>query len=412
MKLKAEIISIGDELTSGQRVDTNSQWLSCKLGDLGIEVAFHTTVGDDLQDNVLAFRTAAQRASFIVTTGGLGPTADDLTRFAIAEFAQVELIEKPEIVDHIREMFNRFGREMPDSNIVQAQFPEGSNVIVNPEGTAPGIDFVVGEASEHECRIFALPGVPAEMKQMWMDSVEPAIQKATGLDRVIHHHVLHCFGVGESHAEMMLPELTRRGREPRVGITASKATISLRITAHDDSIEKCVAQMEPTIQEIRELMGDLVFGQDGQELQDVVSHQMLQLEKTIAIVDLGLHGDVAKHLIDADPKRSDNYFRGSLVLNESSATRWLSASSGFDLASAASKVREEFKAEIGVAIGTIQPPTKTEPRARFNVAVAMNDELISAEFTHAGHSDIRHIRSVKQVLNHLRLLLATSETES
>ncbi len=403
MKLKAEVISIGDEITSGQRLDTNSQWLSQQLGDLGVEVAFHTTVGDVHQDNVNVFRTAANRVDIIVSTGGLGPTADDLTREAIAVSGEVELDFRPEVVDHIRQVFARYSREMPESNIVQAYFPAGSTIIDNPEGTAPGIDFTFRVAGKIKSRVFALPGVPAEMKQMWFATVGSEIQKMTGETRVIHHHVLHCFGVGESQAESMLPDMILRGREPKVGITASAATISLRVTAHDLSAENCLAQMQPTIQQIREIMGDLVYGENGQELEEVVRERLLQTGQSLAIVDIGLHGDVARHLIGANTTNLDDYFKGSLILSEHAAERWLATDRQFTLVEAAQRVREEFGADVGVAIGPIQPPTKSAPRDRFALAIANRSGPLETELIYAGHSAIRHIRSVKQVLNQLRL---------
>ena len=157
--LRAEVIAIGDEMTSGQRLDTNTQWLSQQLGDLGVHVAFHTTVGDDLNDNIAVFRAAANRAQIVVCTGGLGPTQDDLTRQALAEMADVELELDSETIKHIESIFASYGRKMPESNVIQAYFPAGSQVVPNPEGTAPGIDFQVHH-SDNPCRIFALPGVP------------------------------------------------------------------------------------------------------------------------------------------------------------------------------------------------------------------------------------------------------------
>src|SRR3954454_1463972 len=158
--MRAEIIAIGDELTSGQRLDTNSQWISERLGEIGVPVAFHTTVGDDLENNIAVFRTAIDRAEIVISTGGLGPTADDLTRDAIAAAAGVELVQDAGALEHIQNLFARRKRAMPERNKLQAQFPRGSQVVPNPEGTAPGIDFTVPRPGRAPCRIFALPGAP------------------------------------------------------------------------------------------------------------------------------------------------------------------------------------------------------------------------------------------------------------
>src|SRR5262245_47572484 len=185
--MRAEIISIGDELTSGQRLDTNSQWLAERLLEIGVPVAFHTTVGDQLADNVLVFRQACERADIVVATGGLGPTADDLTRYAIAELAGVPLVQDDASLAHIQALFARRRREMPPANVVQAQFPLGSRPIFNPHGSAPGIDIAIPRAVGKPARIFALPGVPAEMDEMWRASVAPAIQDLLGARKVIAH---------------------------------------------------------------------------------------------------------------------------------------------------------------------------------------------------------------------------------
>jgi nicotinamide-nucleotide amidase len=199
--MRAEIIAIGDELTSGQRLDTNSQWLAERLLEIGVPVAFHTTVGDQLADNVLVFRQACERADIVVATGGLGPTADDLTRQALAKVAGVPLVQDDASLAHIKALFGRRKREMPPANVVQAQFPQGSRPIPNPNGTAPGIDIEIPRAVGKPARVFALPGVPAEMTEMWVATVQPAIRDWLGITKVIAHYRIKCFGVGESDLE-------------------------------------------------------------------------------------------------------------------------------------------------------------------------------------------------------------------
>ena len=201
-------------------------------------------------------------------------------------------------------MYTRRGRDMPLNNEIQAWFPEGTNVIDNPEGTAPGIDFQGSNSQGNKYRIFALPGVPVEMKQMWEATVEPELKQSFGLDSIIAHHTIHCFGSGESQVETMLPDLVERGRDPSVGITASAATISLRISTSGETVEQCQEKMKPTIASIHESLGDLVFGENGQQLEDVVVESLRSKNVTIAIVDFGLGGAVAELIkkLDADGK--------------------------------------------------------------------------------------------------------------
>lgn len=405
MQLKAEVIAIGDELTSGQRLDTNTQWLSHQLGELGVSVAFHSTVGDDLGSNIEVFQNAGRRADLVISTGGLGPTADDLTRQAIADAAGVELEFHPHVLTHILGIFKRFGREMPENNRAQAYFPIGARIVDNPEGTAPGIDFDFPRESGSPSRIFALPGVPAEMKQMWTDTIEPELRKQLGMSHVIHHQVLHCFGVGESQAETMLPHIINREREPRVGITASAATISFRVSARAQSTEACIEQMQPTIDEIREVMGSYVFGENNVSLQEVVHRQLRRLDKRIAIFDAGLFGDVARSLLEIDDEFQA--VLGGIVVGSPHASTWTSEDE-LNLAKAARKVRSEFGSDIGMAIGSIEPATKGNRRATFKVFVESQPTLLGSlevECTHGGHSSYRHAASVKRVLNQLRLML-------
>lgn len=250
--MRAEVVAIGDELTSGQRVDTNSAWISQRLAEIGVSTVFHTTVADELSACVEVVRLAGRRADVVIMTGGLGPTADDLTREAMAQAAQRPLELRDDVLVHIRSMFANRRREMPASNRVQAMFPQGSQVIDNPNGTAPGIDLTLAEAGGISCRYFALPGVPAEMREMWHRSVQPSLLEMGAGQRVIMHRRIKCFGVGESVLEEMLPDLIRRGRSPSVGITVHRATITLRVTAEGEHTAACEKVIQPTVQSIRE----------------------------------------------------------------------------------------------------------------------------------------------------------------
>ncbi|MEQ1907108.1 MAG: competence/damage-inducible protein A, partial [Pirellulaceae bacterium] len=177
--LTAEILAIGDEMIGGSRLDTNTQFLARELSEIGVQVVFHTTVGDDEDRQVEVFQLAASRVDMVVATGGLGPTADDLTRNVLAKVMNVELRSDEATIEHIRSLFRRYRREMPESNLVQANFPIGSRIIPNPEGTAPGIDAEVN-SHDRRCRFFCLPGVPAEMHEMWNGYVRPEICKMSG----------------------------------------------------------------------------------------------------------------------------------------------------------------------------------------------------------------------------------------
>jgi nicotinamide-nucleotide amidase len=420
--MRAEVIAIGDELTTGQRLDTNSQWLSERLTELGVDVAFHTTVGDELDTNIAAFRAAIDRADFVVATGGLGPTADDLTREAVAAATGVDLVQDDAALAHIRELFARRARTMPERNLLQAQFPRGSRPIPNPHGTAPGIEMTIAREGRLPCRLFALPGVPAEMFAMWADTVAPAIAAAQPVKRVTRHRRIKCFGAGESHLEAMLPDMIRRGREPRVGITVSDTTITLRITASGPNEAACLQAMEPTVAQIHESLGVLVFGEEDDELQDAVVRLLAERKQTVAVAEWATDGLVAHWLADAAAGAA--CLRGGVVIQDQAALESLlgitSSNESSDPEAMAGEmaraVRERTGADFGLAVGGLPAAAHEANRVNseldgtLHIALATRDNVRVKGYPLSGHPALVRTRAAKQALNLLRLAMLRTES--
>ena len=315
--MRAAVLAVGDELTTGQRIDTNSAWLSCELCSLGVQTSIHITAPDTIEDGIEALHFAALSADIVIISGGLGPTADDLTREVLAGVSGKPLELRPDVLQEISSRFAQRSIVMPESNRLQSMFPIGSTSIPNPHGTAPGIDILLsqGRTDGTQCRCFALPGVPSEMKEMWNQTVAPAIQQLMPEVNVVMHRRIKCFGAGESAVEEMLPDLIRRGRDPLVGITVHEATITLRITAHAPTAEACREKHGPTEALIRKSLGHLVYGVEDDELADAIDTILLERGMTLSVVEIGTRGTVSSMLSD---KNTHGRFVGGVVLPEAS----------------------------------------------------------------------------------------------
>jgi nicotinamide-nucleotide amidase len=414
----AEVISIGDELTSGQRLDTNSRWLSQQLGDLGIHVLYHTTVGDDMEANKAVFQIASERVDVVVCTGGLGPTADDLTRQAIAEAFGLELFVDSQALAHVRSLFAKRNREMPVRNEVQAQFPVGALTIDNPHGTAPGIDLQVSAPMNGSaCRIFALPGVPAEMREMYQSTVVTRLRTDHGVGSAKRFfHVIKMFGIGESDVEAAIPDLIARDREPRVGLTVSRATITLRITATAAGDAESLRIMQPTIDQVHEAFGELIFGRDNDELQNAIARQLTQSRQSVSVLEIGpevlagawLQTSTAEGIVAIHSHSS--VAAASLSLLESSANQ--ADSRGQLLEELGRKIRALDGTDWTLVIGPYPAHAQVRqqvglPPHPFHIALLGPDGQGHATLMElGGHPDILYHRMAKAGLDVLRRALA------
>jgi nicotinamide-nucleotide amidase len=402
--MRAEVIAIGDELTTGQRLDTNSQWLSSELGLLGIPVHFHTTVCDTVEDGIEAFRVAVDRADIVVATGGLGPTADDLTRDVIAAVAGVELDLSPTALAAVESRFARRGVTMPESNRRQAVFPRGTRIIPNPDGTAPGIDLDIRRADGSTARVIALPGVPAEMRTMWHGTVAGALAAMVPEAGVFVHRRIKCFGAGESAIEALLPDMIRRGRDPLVGITAHEATITLRIVARGRDAAECLAKIAPTERTIRECLGALVYGEEDDEVEDATLRAVAAAGVSLATLEIGTQGRLASGLAQAAARRQAD---PSALAGAAGVFLGGVVEAGMpddDVGRLAESVRLARGASLGLAVGPVR--ADSEGRSVVDIALAGGGRVERIEHMLGGGSGVAVSRAAKTAVDLVRRRLA------
>lgn len=412
--MKAEIIAVGSELVSGQTLDTNSQWLSRGLAAAGIEVRFHTTVGDDLAESVETLRTALGRAQLVLVSGGIGPTQDDLTREAVAAVAGVDLALDASSLAAIAALFARRNREMPERNRVQAFLPAGAEALSNPVGTAPGIWMEVGGHL-----IACLPGVPYEMRTMFDEQVMPRLRALGIADRVIVTRKINLFGKGESDVEAAALDLTARGRNPEVGITAHDATISFRVSADGETQEQAERLLAPTLAVIRERFAELIVGEGPNDVPEAVFAELRRTGCTLATAESCTGGLIARRLTRIPGVSA--CFPGGVVSYANSAKEELlgvdedlirthGAVSPEVAAAMATGVRDRLKASLGLSVTGVAGPsggTAEKPVGLVYLGLA-TEEGVSTRRLDLGPEQPRDViqsRSAKQALNWVRLVL-------
>lgn len=303
----AAILSIGDELILGQTLDTNSAWLSDQLFSRGVRVVEHVTVADDLPSHVGAIRRLAANVDLLISTGGLGPTDDDLTRRALADAMGEELAEDPESLAQIERSFRKAGRSLQDQNRSQALRPASARTLKNDNGTAPGIAAAL-HVDGHSCDIYCLPGPPNELKPMFERFVVTAL--ARDEKRIVRAHVLRTFGLGESDIASRLGDLMRRDANPLVGTTASDGVVSVRIRfegeANEGEADQAIREAE---KRVRDVLREAIFGVGEDTLASVVLDLLRANSQMVTTVESCTGGMVGQALT-AIPGSSDAYAGG------------------------------------------------------------------------------------------------------
>ena len=308
--MRCEVVAVGTELLLGQITDTNSSWIGEQLAVAGIDSHFQTKVGDNLERMIGCIRLALERSDAVITCGGLGPTQDDITREAIAEIMGVAMMRRPEIGEHIRHIFEARGRVMPENNLRQADVPEGASVIPEIPGTAPGLICPVGDKI-----VYAVPGVPHEMRAMMVATILPHLQRRAGVTAVIKSRVLKTWGHSESglaeRLDSRITELDARGN-PTLAFQASGIEgIKVRITAKASDEATAEAILGDEESQVRAVLGDYIFAIDEQTMESVVLDMLREQRLSFAVAEVTSGGLLSTRLMALD--RSGEVFRGSVI---------------------------------------------------------------------------------------------------
>jgi competence/damage-inducible protein CinA-like protein len=310
----AEIVAIGSELLLGQIVDTNSAWMAQRLTALGVNLYFKSVVGDNPGRMKEVIQRALERADIVITSGGLGPTQDDLTREIVAEVTGRKLVLDDNLLEQVEEHFRRRGRTMTPNNKRQAYMPENAIPVKNPNGTAPC--FIV---EDPRGIIFSLPGVPVEMKWLFENEVEPYLRRKFNLAEVIHYRVLKIVGVGESAVDDKIGHLIANSSNPTVGVLALPGQVDVRIAAKAANRGEAMSLIAPVEAEVRELLGNAIFAADDETMEHVVGKLLRNQHKSVAVYEDLTCGQLAERLQTASAEQ----FAGGWISNSQSATRAL-----------------------------------------------------------------------------------------
>ncbi|MFH0771530.1 MAG: competence/damage-inducible protein A [Candidatus Omnitrophota bacterium] len=410
--MEAEIISIGTEILLGQILNTNQQYLSSRLAALGIDVYRHSTVGDNPERLISAIRQGIERSDIVITTGGLGPTVDDITLKAIASAFSKKLIFNKDLAAQIKARFGRQCVNMPKENLCQAYAPEDAAILKNNEGTAPG--FII----EKNGKIFiALPGPPRELKPMFDKYVLAYLKKKTRSGWIIKTRALNITGLPESAVDNKVGDLLRGAPPVTVGIFASPSLVELKITAKAKTEKQANALIDKMDKKIAARLGDYIFGRDNETLEGAVGQLLKRSGKTLAVAESLTGGLISSRITDV--AGSSKYFMmgGVAYSNETKISklkiptgliRKYGAVSREAAIKMAKNVREIVGTDYGLSVTGIAGPdgaTKTKPVGLVHIAVSTQEETICRKFNFIGSRTVIKFNSSQAALDLLRKYL-------
>ncbi|MFN0124829.1 MAG: competence/damage-inducible protein A [Blastocatellia bacterium] len=416
--LNAEILAIGSEMLTPFQVDTNSLWLTERLNSIGVEVRLKVVVGDDEHRLEQAIRDAMKRSQILISTGGLGPTADDITKKVFARVTGRRLELNDEILDALRERFAKRNIPMAAINARQAEIPVGATILPNPRGTAPGILM-----QEKNCTLVLLPGPPREMKAMFEDSVLPELRKRTG-DMVILRRELSLFGLTESGADEIAAPIYSQLQNPTTTILAKNGQIELHLTARATSDTEAEALLDKLAIPLEEALGPNIFSKSGETLEQVVGGLLKEKQMTVATAESCTGGLLAGRITSV-PGSSAWFHEGVVSYANTTKTELLNVPSvllekhgavSAEVAEAmAIGIRRRARSGIGVGITGIAGPaggTEEKPVGLVFIGLSDDEQSMARQFLFPGDRQLIRELSVKAALDMIRRrLLAQPQTQ-
>ena len=410
MSLRCEVVAVGTELLLGQVVDTNSSWIGEHLALAGIDSHFQTKVGDNRARIVAVLRLALERSEAVIVCGGLGPTHDDITRECLAQVMGVELERHDDIAERITQMFASRGRRMAENNLRQADVPHGATVIPQVRGTAPGLICPVGDKV-----VYAVPGVPHEMQEMVTRAIIPDLRERSGETAVIVSRTLRTWGESESGLAETLGPLIERLDEtgnPTLAFLASGIEgLKVRLTAKAPSEQEALAVLAIEEQEVRSILGPLVFGVDGETMESAVLELLRRQGRSLALAESVTGGLVAARLTSV-PGASE-VFRGSVVSYATEVKQDIlgvpegpvvTEGAAIAMAEGACRVMD---ADVGLALTGVAGPAEQDgqPVGTLFVGLCIEGKSEAAHLRLPGDRDQMRQFAVISSLNLLRLRL-------
>ncbi len=407
--MKAEIIAVGSELLTPDRLDTNSLFLTEELNKLGIEVLRKTIVGDNRELLAEAFRDALNRVPVVIASGGLGPTEDDLTRETVAELLGRKLRRNEEVVRAIEARFRSFKRDMPAVNLRQAMVPEGAEVLANPRGTAPGLWLEDGGRM-----IALLPGPPRELKPLFLEQVLPRLQRRASGVRMFHRE-LRVTGLGESHVEERVRPIYTRYSDVNTTILAAPGEVQIHLCAWSDDAAQTNTTLDEMVRSFELALGDRIFAHSAVSLEEVIAEILTTNRATIAAAESCTGGLLAERLTRI-PGSSNYFLGGAVCYSNELKTAWADvppeliqakgAVSSEVAIALAEGIRRRVGSTLGVGITGIAGPaggSEEKPVGTVHIALASSEGVKERVVHLPGDREMIRLFATQVALDMVRL---------